>query len=237
MTINLIIMGVQGSGKGTQAASLREAYGLIHVSTGDLFRALKTREDEFAKKIQVIMAAGNLVSDQDTNEVLKQHLDKTPHPGGIIFDGYPRNVEQSEWLEHYLAQHNEKLTAVLLMELDLYTAFKRTFGRVSTQDEKVSYNIYSNTGEIDYQFTKHEDNAFPPRLEATLKVTGEKLKRRPDDANAAAILKRMDDFVNTTTLLIPYYESKGLLVRIDASQSVETVSAKIKNAIESKRSK
>jgi adenylate kinase len=236
MSINLIIMGVQGSGKGTQAAKLSETDGLLHVSTGDLFRALKTREDEFAKKIQAIMASGNLVSDQDTNDVLQDHLERTPHEQGVIFDGYPRNRRQAEWLENYLASQGQQLTSVLLLELDLYAAFKRTFGRVNAKDGKI-YNIYTNADEIDYKFVDDETKAFPARLEATLKATGEKLIRRPDDANAGSILKRMDDFINTTRELIPYYKAKGLLKVIDAAQSIETVTAEIKNAIESKRPK
>lgn len=236
MSINLIIMGVQGSGKGTQAAKLSESDGLLHVSTGDLFRALRTREDEFAKKIQAIMASGNLVSDQDTNDVLKDHLERTPHEKGVIFDGYPRNKAQAEWLETYLASKGETLTCVLLLELDLYVAFKRTFGRVSAQDGKV-YNIYTNADEIDYKFVDDEAKIFPARVEAKLKATGESMIRRLDDANAGAILKRMDDFLNTTRELVPYYEAKGLLYRIDAAQPIEKVTAEIKNAIESKRSR
>ncbi|MBC8098048.1 MAG: nucleoside monophosphate kinase [Armatimonadetes bacterium] len=233
MKLFLLLMGVQGSGKGTQASVLCQAYNLVHVSTGDLFRALRTRDDEFARKIQAIMAAGQLVSDADTNDVLRDHLERTDLKNGVIFDGYPRNIAQADWLASYLAQRGEKLAAVVLLELDLYTAFKRTFGRVSSADDKHSYNIYFNAEGVEHRFVKHETDAFPPRIEATL--NGQPLKRRPDDANAGAILNRIDDFIKTTSPLVPYYEGKGLLAKLDALQPIENVTTQIKAIIERQR--
>jgi adenylate kinase len=236
MALYLNMMGVQGSGKGTQAAIICKHYNLTHISTGDLFRALKTREDEFAKKIQAIMAGGNLVPDSDTNDVLQEYLESGKvKSNGVLFDGYPRNIAQAEWLENYLGSKGEKLSAVILLELDLYSAFKRTFGRLLTQDSKGSYNIYSNVDGIDYRFVSYEGNEFPPRLEGTITATGEALVRRPDDANAAAVIKRIDDFVTTTAPLIPHYVAKDLLVRVNADQPIDAVTAQIKQAIEAKR--
>jgi adenylate kinase len=237
MALYLIIMGVQGAGKGTQAGYICEEYHLSHVSTGELFRALKTREDDFAKKIQAIMASGQLVSDADTNEVLKEHLESGKvKSGGVLFDGYPRNIAQAQWLDQYLAAKGEKLAAVLLLELDLYTAFKRAFGRVShPSDSNTTYNIYYNADGIEYQFVDHPDKQFAPRLEAKLLATGEPLNRRPDDASAHAVIKRIDTYMETTTPLVDYYAKKGLVVRINADQPIDAVSAQIKQAIEEKR--
>ena len=88
---------------------------------------------------------------------------------------------------------------MLLLQLDLYTAFKRAFGRVSHPDGSKSYNIYFNDDGIDWQFVDHPEKRFPPRLEAVEKATGTELVRRADDANAHAILKRIDTYVETTT--------------------------------------
>lgn len=235
MKIHLILMGVQGSGKGTQAAILRDTYGLIHVSTGDLFRALKTRQDPFAQEIQAILASGRLVSDEDTNNVLRDHLERTDQKHGIIFDGYPRNIAQAEWLGHYLAEKGEALTAVLLLDLDPYVAFKRAFGRVSSsKDKDVTYNVYFNADGIEYTFEKHETDLFPPRLVAKTKSTGEALVRRADDASADAVLKRIDTYLETTAPLIDYYGAKGLLVKINAAEPIETVTEKLKAAIDAR---
>jgi adenylate kinase len=236
MKIHLILMGVQGSGKGTQAAILRDTYGLIHVSTGDLFRALFKREDEFAIKIREILNSGKLVSDEDTNNVLLDHLNRTDQKNGVIFDGYPRNIAQAEWLERHLASKGEALTAALLLDLDPYVAFKRAFGRVSSAVNKdVTYNIYYNADGIEYTFEKFEKDEFPPRLVAKVTATGEKLVRRADDANADAVLKRIDTYLETTAPLVDYYSAKGLLVKINALESIETVTAHLRAEIDKRR--
>lgn len=231
MSIYLIMMGVQGAGKGTQAAFLSDKYGIPHVSTGDLFRAMKTREDDFAKSIQQIMASGQLISDETTNEILRERLEQPDAANGVILDGYPRTVAQAEWLENYLYEQGEKLSAVLVLEIDFFTAFKRAFGRVKSDTTEESYNIFFHTDEVEYTTVEHPDKAFPPRLEATLKATGEKLSRRPDD-EAFSVVKRIDTYVETTQPLVDYYTDKGLVITIDASQSVEAVTHEIVAAVE-----
>lgn len=233
MTLYLIMMGVQGSGKGTQAGIIRDAYNLVHVSTGDLFRALKHREDEFAKKIQSIMAAGQLVSDEDTNELLRQHLETADLKNGVILDGYPRTTAQAEWLAQYLHSKGEKLTAVIALELDPYSAFKRSFGRLMhPQDSTKTWNIYYNADGLEYEWVKSDGNLFPPRLSGKISATSDSLTRRPDDASADAVLKRIDTYLETTAPLVAYYQSKGILKTIDADRPIEVVTAEIKSAID-----
>ncbi len=231
MALYVILMGVQGGGKGVQAAFIRQQYGIPHVSTGDLFRAMRHREDDLAKRVQQIMSAGNLIDDDTTNEVVRDRLSQPDAANGVILDGYPRTPPQAEWLENFLRERGEKVNTVLLLELDLYTAFKRAFGRVTHPDGR-SFNIYYNADGIDWHFEDHPDKAYPPRLVATASTTGDALTRRPDDGNAHAILKRIDTYIELTQPLIDYYETKGLVHHIDADQSIETVSAQIKNAIE-----
>lgn len=231
MGLYVILMGVQGAGKGTQAAFIQEQYNIPQVSTGDLFRAMRTREDDLAKRIQDIMNAGQLISDEITNEVLQDRLEQADAAGGAILDGYPRSTGQAEWLNAYLQSKGEKLAAVLLLELDLFTAFKRAFGRVKTPSSGVFYNIYTNNDEIEWTIEPHPEEAYPPRISATLKATGESLERRKDD-HAVAVVKRIDTYLETTAPLVDYYEQQGLLVRVDASQSIDTVSQLIKTAID-----
>lgn len=230
MSLYLIIMGVQGAGKGTQAAFIQEEYGIPHVSTGDLFRAMKHREDELARRIQDIMRAGALVPDEATNEVLQDRLEQADAAGGVVLDGYPRNIAQAEWLESYLASKGKSLAAVLLLELDLYTAFKRAYGRAKSEATGKTYNVYYSDDEIELDFVDHPEGAFPPRMEPRLKSTGETLVRRADD-EAAAVITRIDTYMETTRPLIDHYRAKGLLLSIDADQPIEAVSAEIKAAI------
>jgi len=229
MSLYLIIMGVQGAGKGTQAAFIEREFGIPHVSTGDLMRAMKSREDELAKRVQQIMASGQLVDDDTTNEILEERLAQPDAANGVILDGYPRNTDQAKWLEKHLESKGAKLNAVLLLELDYYTAFKRAFGRVKTKDGQFK-NIYFNDGDIDINLVEHPEHDFPPRIDATLKSTGEKLERRRDD-HAYSVVKRIDIFEKDTRPLIEYYRDHGLLVEIDALQSIDAVSQQIKEAI------
>jgi adenylate kinase len=231
MGLYIILMGVQGAGKGVQASFIRSTYGIPHISTGDLFRAMRTRTDALAQKIQQLMAEGKLIDDDTTNSVVEDRLSQPDAANGVILDGYPRTPAQADWLAGYLKSRSEAVNAVLLMEIDLFEAFKRAFGRITAANGD-SFNIYSNAEGIDWQFVDHPDKSYPPRLEAALKATGEKLIRRPDDASAHAVIKRIDTFLQTTQPLIEYYEQKGLVHRIDASQPIEAVSAEIKGIID-----
>jgi adenylate kinase len=227
MALNVILIGAQGSGKGVQASYIQSTYGIPHVSTGDLFRAMRTRTDALAQQIQQIMAEGKLISDDITNQVVADRLSQPDAANGVILDGYPRTAVQAEWLENYLSGKGQAVNAVLLMKIDLFESFKRAFGRVTSASGD-SYNVYSNGDGVDWQWVEHPDKQYPPRLEATHQTSGEKLIRRPDDASAHAIIKRIDTFVATTAPLIEYYQRKGLVHEVDASQPIDAVSAQIK---------
>lgn len=231
MALYIILAGVQGAGKGEQAKFISQKYGIPQVSTGDLFRAMKTRTDPLAQRIQNIMAEGLLIDDDTTNEVVAERLAQPDAQNGVILDGYPRTPAQADFLENYLAEKGAKVSAVLLLELDLFVAFKRAFGRVKAANGDV-YNIYSHNEGLTYTQEPHPENAYPPRIVATLEKTGEILQRRPDDADAAAIIKRIDTYLETTAPLIAYYDKKGLLKRIKADQSIEAVSADIQTILD-----
>jgi adenylate kinase len=232
MSLYVILMGVQGAGKGEQARFIQETYGIPQVSTGDLFRAMKTRTDALAQRIQQIMAEGKLIDDDTTNAVVEERLAQPDAQGGVLLDGYPRTPAQAQWLDAHLAKLGAKINIVLLLEIDLYTAFKRSFGRVSSDSTKRSYNVYYNAEDIHWSFEDAPDGQYPPRLQATLKATGETLKRRPDDASAHAIIKRIDTYLETTQPLIDYYRSRGLVQRIFADQPIPVVTMAIKFAID-----
>lgn len=234
MGLFVILMGVQGAGKGEQAKLITTRYGVPQLSTGDLFRAMKTRTDAFAQKIQGILASGALVDDQTTCAVVEERLNQPDAANGVIFDGFPRTPAQADWLAEYLTSRGEKIGAVILLELDLYVAFKRAFGRVSDAQGK-TYNIFYNAeGLADWKFEDHPDKAYPPRLVAHTH-DGVLLDRRHDDANAGAIIKRIDTFMRETQPLIDYYRSRGMLQVVSADQSIADVSAQIVALIDAAR--
>ncbi|MCK6577552.1 MAG: nucleoside monophosphate kinase [Anaerolineae bacterium] len=238
MGLYIILMGVQGAGKGEQAKFISQSFDIPHVSTGDLFRAMKTRTDALAQRIQGILAAGKLVDDDTTNQVVSERLSQPDAEHGVILDGYPRTPAQAEWLDRYLQSRGERIGVVLLLQLDLYTAFKRAFGRVTDSETGKSYNIYYNSSGIDWKFVDHPtDKQFPPRLLATLSQDGRELTRRSDDGSAHAVLTRIDTYTEQTRPLIAYYDEKGVVVRIDADQTIEQVGSDIRRAIQAAQGK
>lgn len=229
MGLYVILIGVQGAGKGVQASFIRDTFNIPHISTGDLFRAMKTRTDELAQQVQALMKAGQLISDDVTNAIVKDRLGQPDAANGVILDGYPRNKAQADYLADLLAQRGEAINAVLLLNLDLFTAFKRAFGRVTDADGN-SYNIYSTAQPLQVTFDEDPAGKFPPRIVA---MHGDEiLQRRPDDANAAAIIKRIDTYLDTTQPLIDYYSQRELLFTIDASKSIDAVSQEIRAVLD-----
>lgn len=227
----MLFMGVQGAGKGVQAGLMSSHYHIPHVSTGELFRAMKTRTDELAQQIQATMAAGAYVSDDTTNAVVKERLELPDAAAGAILDGYPRTPGQAQWLDGYLKDRGDRLNVVLYLKLDLYTAFKRAFGRVTSDATGQSFNYFFNKDGIDWQMIEHPQKEYPPRLHAVHHASGEVLTRRYDDANAFGILRRIDTFLTETAPLIAYYQERGVVVEIDAARSIEAVTAAIVAAI------
>ena len=231
MSLYVILMGVQGAGKGLQAKLIEEHFRIPQVSTGDLFRAMQTRTDDLARKVQDIMTSGKLVDDDTTNAIVADRLAQPDAQNGVILDGYPRNQAQAAFLESHLAEKGARVNAVLLLELDLYTAFKRAFGRVTDADGS-SYNYYYNADGVEFSWRHDESAGFPPRLEASLRGSDARLKRRPDDASADAVIQRIDTFLETTQPLIRYFEAGGNVLKINADQSIDAVWTDIRQALE-----
>ncbi len=235
MALYIIMMGVQGAGKGMQAGIMQNDYGIPQVSTGDLFRAMFSREDELAQRVKAILAAGDLVPDDITCQMVEERLAQPDAANGAILDGFPRNADQAEWLKNHLASKGESVTAVLLLDLDLYVAFKRAFGRVTDKETGESYNVFFNTdGIAGWETVEHPEGKFPPRVEVKLE-NGNPVKRREDDADALAVLNRIDTYMENTMPLIEHYDAQGLVVKIDANQAIDDVTNDIKAAIETRK--
>lgn len=232
MALYLNLMGVQGSGKGTQAQLISQKYGIPHISTGDMFRAMRKRSDDLARRVQEMMDAGRLIDDETTNAVVADRLAQPDAAGGAILDGYPRNIAQADFLAAYLAERGQRLNVVILMHIDLYVAFKRAFGRVTAADGQ-TYNIYYQKEGLDIQVEKHPEGLFPPRV--VVKCGEEILQRRADDADAMAVIKRIDTYLAETQPLVDYYQARGLLHMVDADRPIEAVSADLYRLIDQSR--
>ncbi|MEL6271567.1 MAG: nucleoside monophosphate kinase [Chloroflexota bacterium] len=237
MSLYIIMMGVQGAGKGMQAGLISEAYNIPHVSTGDIFRGMQNRDDDLAREVKAILEAGKLVDDDLTCRIVEDRLGEDDAANGVILDGFPRNDAQAEWLDDYLSSKGTNLTGVFWFELDLFIAFKRAYGRIQDDVTKESHNVYYNADGIEsWEFVKHPDEKFAPRLDSTLK-SGNPVKRRADDENAHSVVTRIDTYMAETAPLLDYYKKQGLVVNINADQEIEAVTEDIKAAIETRKAK
>jgi len=130
--LNLILFGPPGSGKGTQAANLIDKYGLLHISTGDLFRFEIGNNTPLGIKAKEYMSKGELVPDEVTIGMLKNKVEANPDAIGIIFDGFPRTLAQAEALDSYLASKNTEITALIAMDVAEEELIERILHRAKT---------------------------------------------------------------------------------------------------------
>ncbi len=215
----LVMMGVQGAGKGTQAAILKERLGIPHITSGGLFRAMKDQDTPLARQVRDIMARGELVPDDITIEIVKERLQQPDARRGFILDGFPRTCPQAEALDAIMAEMGEALTAVLFLNLSDQEAVDRISGRLQCElNEKHIYHVKYN----------------PPRTPGVCDVDGGRLFQREDD-RPEAVRKRIAEFHEKTRPLLDYYDKQGLLVEIDADRPIEQVTEAILAALEQKR--
>ena len=216
----LILMGAQGSGKGTQAALLGPKQKLVRVATGDLFRAAIASKSELGQLVEAVLARGDLVTDEMTIPIVRQRLTeiaaemKSGTIGGVLFDGFPRTEPQAQALDEILAELGHSLTAVIEIDVPRETLIERMAGRRVCELCGTVYQLQSN----------------PPKLDATCDNDGRKLVQRDDD-KPEAIARRLSLFDKQTAPLLTYYGSRGLVYRVNGDQAVESVQAEIDNVL------
>jgi adenylate kinase len=127
--MRLLIMGPPGAGKGTQAKRIAEHYGIPAISTGDIFRAMKTSDTPLARQVRAIMESGGYVSDEITNEIVKDRLAQSDCAAGFLLDGYPRTLQQVQTLDDYLAETDRPLDAVVSLLADIDEVVARLLKR------------------------------------------------------------------------------------------------------------
>ena len=204
-----IIMGVQGCGKGTQAKMLKEAYGLIHISVGDIFRWNIQAHTKLAARIKRIMADGQLVPDEIVEEIVRRRLDEHDWNYGFILDGFPRNRRQAEFfLESY------DTDAVILIDVPNKVVMERIMAR----------RLCGTCG-LDYNLMFHR-----PAKEGTCDVCGGKLIQRTDD-NAEAVKSRLQDYDEKTAPIIDIFRKKELVVTVDGTKKPDQIQAEIRKQL------
>lgn len=213
--MRVVLLGPPGAGKGTQAQILEENYGMVHISTGDIFRQNIKDETELGKKVKSYLAAGQLVPDALTIDLVWDRLDQADCAKGYLLDGFPRTITQAEALDAGLKEREQKLDYVIDIQVDRKILVRRLAGR----------RVCKNCGA-----TFHVDNK-PPEKEGVCDVCGGELIQREDD-KPATVEDRIQVYETQTAPLIAYYESHGNLITVDGAQPVDEVTKVIQEAIQ-----
>jgi len=207
--MNYILFGPPGAGKGTQAKKIVEKYGIVHLSTGDMFREAK-KSDE---KISSLMAAGKLIPDEVVVEMVQKRLQKDDVKKGFLLDGFPRTLNQAKALDEMLKKENIKLDAVLFIDIPHEEAVKRIAGR----------RVCACGASFHVHFLK-------PKVEGRCDLCGSNLIQRADDKEET-VKERLRVYDEQTKPLIEYYKNAGIMVKIDGAKDEKDVFEQIVNTI------
>lgn len=216
MAMEIILLGPPGAGKGTQAASLQDAYGMVQLSTGDILRAAVKEGTEVGKMADEIMKSGKFFPDELMAQILGEHIDQLSADTGIIFDGYPRTERQAELLDELLEPRGRELNHVIELEVDEDALVERITGRYTCAKCNAGYH----------------DKFKKPKVEGVCDECGStEFKRRPDD-NEETVRTRMAEYRAKTEPILPIYEARGLVSRVDGMAPIDEVTAAIRKILD-----
>jgi adenylate kinase len=211
MSINIVLLGPPGAGKGTQAKRLEARYGLVQLSTGDMLRAAVAAGTPTGLRAKAVMEAGRLVDDEILIAMIADRLGQPDARRGAIFDGFPRTVPQAEALDRLLAALGTRLDHVIELKVDDAALVERISGRFTCKSCGAGYH----------------DRFQPPRVAGVCDSCGSaEFQRRADD-NAETVRKRLAEYYAKTAPILPYYLSKGSLRAVDGMAPMDDVTAQL----------
>jgi len=213
--MRIILLGLPGAGKGTQARMLSERESLLHLSTGDMFREASAEGTDVGLRAQEFIAKGELVPDEVTIEMLLERIAQPDAQAGLMFDGFPRTIAQAEALDRALAGRGEQIDAVLYIQVPEAELIERLTGRWSCP----------NCGAIYHQ------QASPPRTAEVCDECGHGLTQREDD-RPETVRARLDANREWTEALAEYYGAQGKLHEIDGTGEPGDIAERLRAALE-----
>ena len=213
--MQIILMGPPGAGKGTQAVNLVKRYGLLHISTGDMFREAVKEGTLLGKEAKSYMDAGKLVPDEVTIGIVRERLSKPDCKKGFILDGFPRTVKQADALSEILKDNGMKLTAVVNISAPIQDLLERAVGRRICKNCGHSFHV----------------KFHPTKVEGVCDDCGGATYQRADDSEET-MKSRLSVYESSTRPLIEYYKKAGVYKEIDGRQDIAKVEADLAAVLE-----
>ena len=207
--MNIVLLGAPGSGKGTQAQTICRALEVPQVSTGDLIRSAIREQTALGLEFMSYANAGALVPDDLVNRLVKGRLAQCDCASGFLLDGYPRTLAQAEWLDAALAERGRAIDRVLSFDVDEAAILERITGRRSDPETGRTYHVRFD----------------PPPAEIAARLV-----QRPDDSETV-LRHRLAEYREKTAPIVPYYERRGLLRRVDGDGDVADVRRRVMEAL------
>ncbi len=205
--MNIILLGPPGAGKGTQATNLETRHAMLQLSTGDMLRETRKADTELGRRVADVMDSGGLVSDEIVSAMIDAKLASMAHDTGAIFDGYPRTEAQAHALDEILAKNGRQLDHVIELAVDEDALVDRITGRFTCASCGEGY---------------HERYKTPAVEGVCDKCGATEFKRRPDD-NEETVRTRMQEYRAKTAPILPIYEARGIVSRVDGMASIGDV--------------
>jgi len=213
--VNIILFGPPGAGKGTQSKNLAKKFNLFNISSGDLLRDEIKNNSKLGNKISSIINEGSLVSDNIVNDLIRKILNNEKYKNRLIFDGYPRNLQQTKNLDLLLEKNKQNITCVISLDVDKNTIIKRILGRQNC----------SNCGQV---FNKH----FNPSNQESHSCDPKFLQKRFDD-NQQIVESRFDTYLDQTLPILDFYKEKKILHKINGMNEIDAIFVEICDIIAS----
>ncbi|HGZ6251256.1 TPA: adenylate kinase [Staphylococcus aureus] len=204
--MNIILMGLPGAGKGTQASEIVKKFPIPHISTGDMFRKAIKEETELGKEAKSYMDRGELVPDEVTVGIVKERISEDDAKKGFLLDGFPRTIEQAEALNNIMSELDRNIDAVINIEVPEEELMNRLTGRQICESCGTTYHLVFN----------------PPKVEGICDIDGGKLYQREDD-NPETVANRLSVNIKQSKPILDFYDQKGVLKNIDGSKDISDV--------------